>query len=288
MRDAQSKLDQVIAFTGQTIGAGRCRDGARAGRPRSAARRACRPWPTRMRRRRSRSPAAPSRWATTCGWSAASCRAWCAICWCCRSIRRASTIRRSPARASATGCSRWSSRFSREDLLRAFDLLTRAESDIRGAAQPRYHLEMALLRWIHLRKLTPIEDLIAGAGSARTNSSAAASACGSRERARLRHPAPLGRQRRHRLRSAPARSRSPHERRRRPRRRQPPAVPSGRRRRPPSPAVPTASADSRARRSPGERRISRTPCSRRSARRRRCSTTPSSRRRRRSRSAAIG
>jgi DNA polymerase III subunit gamma/tau len=57
-------------------------------------------------------------------------------------------------------------RFSREDLLRAFDLLTRAEADIRGAAQPRYHLEMALLRWIYLRKLTPIEDLIAGAGGA--------------------------------------------------------------------------------------------------------------------------
>jgi DNA polymerase-3 subunit gamma/tau len=54
-------------------------------------------------------------------------------------------------------------RFSREDLLRAFDLLTRAEGDIRGAAQPRYHLEMALLRWIYLRKLVSIEDLIAGA-----------------------------------------------------------------------------------------------------------------------------
>jgi DNA polymerase-3 subunit gamma/tau len=53
-------------------------------------------------------------------------------------------------------------RFSREDLLRAFDGLTRAESDIRGAAQPRYHLEMALLRWIYLRKLVPIEELIAG------------------------------------------------------------------------------------------------------------------------------
>src|SRR6266849_62146 len=56
-------------------------------------------------------------------------------------------------------------RFSREDLLRAFDLLTKAEADIRGAAQPRYHLEMALLRWIHLRKLVSIEDLIAGASS---------------------------------------------------------------------------------------------------------------------------
>jgi len=56
-------------------------------------------------------------------------------------------------------------RFSREDLLRAFDLLTKAETEIRGAAQPRYHLEMALLRWIYLRKLVPIEDLIAGAGA---------------------------------------------------------------------------------------------------------------------------
>jgi DNA polymerase-3 subunit gamma/tau len=55
--------------------------------------------------------------------------------------------------------------FSREDLLRAFDLLTRAETDIRAAAQPRYHLEMALLRWIYLRKLVPIEDLIAGSSS---------------------------------------------------------------------------------------------------------------------------
>jgi len=53
-------------------------------------------------------------------------------------------------------------RFSREDLLRAFDLLARAEQEIRAAAQPRYNFEMALLRWIHLRKLIPIEDLIAG------------------------------------------------------------------------------------------------------------------------------
>ena len=51
-------------------------------------------------------------------------------------------------------------RFSREDLLRAFDVLARAELEIRGAAQPRYHLEMALLRWIHLRKLVPLTDII--------------------------------------------------------------------------------------------------------------------------------
>jgi DNA polymerase-3 subunit gamma/tau len=61
-------------------------------------------------------------------------------------------------------------RFSREDLLRAFDVLTKAETDIRTASQPRHHLEMALLRWIYLRKITPIEDLIAGAATAPTAS----------------------------------------------------------------------------------------------------------------------
>src|SRR5215471_3032456 len=58
-------------------------------------------------------------------------------------------------------------RFSREDLLRAFDLLTKAEADIRSAAQPRYHLEMTLLRWIYLRKLMPIEELIAAVAGSR-------------------------------------------------------------------------------------------------------------------------
>jgi DNA polymerase-3 subunit gamma/tau len=53
-------------------------------------------------------------------------------------------------------------RFSPEDLMRAFDLLTKADADIRGSAQPRYHLEMALLAWIHLRKLVPLSDLIPG------------------------------------------------------------------------------------------------------------------------------
>jgi DNA polymerase III subunit gamma/tau len=50
--------------------------------------------------------------------------------------------------------------FSGEDLMRAFDVLTKAEFDIRSSMQPRFHLEMALLRWIHLRKLVPLSDLI--------------------------------------------------------------------------------------------------------------------------------
>ena len=54
-------------------------------------------------------------------------------------------------------------RFSREDLLRAFDVIARAEFEIRSAAMPRYHLEMALLRWMHLRKLVPLTDLLQGA-----------------------------------------------------------------------------------------------------------------------------
>src|SRR4051812_15041181 len=65
-------------------------------------------------------------------------------------------------------------RFSREDLMRAFDLLAKAETDIRNASHPRYHFEMALLRWMHLRKLVPLMDLIeqlGGAGGGRTAAS---------------------------------------------------------------------------------------------------------------------
>ncbi len=66
-------------------------------------------------------------------------------------------------------------RFSREDLMRAFDVLARAEFEIRGAAQPRHHFEMALLKWIHLRKLVPLTELLTG-GAARAQPAAAAAA----------------------------------------------------------------------------------------------------------------
>lgn len=78
-------------------------------------------------------------------------------------------------------------RSAREDLLRAFDLLTRAEQEIRLSDQPRYNLEMALVRLMHLRKLVPIADLIAQAesmargapGGARSGSPGAAPGRGS-------------------------------------------------------------------------------------------------------------
>jgi DNA polymerase-3 subunit gamma/tau len=50
---------------------------------------------------------------------------------------------------------------SREDLLRAFDVLVKAEQEVKTSDQPRYNVEMALLRLMHLRKLTPLSDLIA-------------------------------------------------------------------------------------------------------------------------------
>jgi len=64
---------------------------------------------------------------------------------------------REPLRALAA-------QFSREDLMRSFDLLSRTEYDIKGSSQPRHHLEMALVKWIHLRKLTPLTELIESVG----------------------------------------------------------------------------------------------------------------------------
>ncbi len=94
-------------------------------------------------------------------------------------------------------------RFSREDLLRAFDLIARAEIDLRNAAEPRYHLEMAFLKWIHLRKLMPLADLIeqlqqggslppaaGGRGAAPAGSLGGASSSGVRRSVAERTPTP--------------------------------------------------------------------------------------------------
>jgi len=164
MRDAQSKLDQVIAFTGQTIAAddvatvlglvGRdlLLDAVQAVADEDA----------------------PAAFALTAravemGYDLrAVCRELSRV------VRDLLVLSVDPSRISDPEIAGESERdrlkalagrFSREDLLRAFDLLTKAEADIRTAAQPRYHLEMAFLRWIYLRKLVSIEDLIASAGS---------------------------------------------------------------------------------------------------------------------------
>jgi DNA polymerase-3 subunit gamma/tau len=165
MRDAQSKLDQVIAFTGKTIttddvatvlgqvGRDLLLDAVQAVADEDA----------------------PAAFALTAravemGYDLrAVCRELSRV------VRDLLVLSVDPSRASdpeIAGDSErerlqtLAARFSREDLLRAFDLLTKAETDIRGAAQPRYHLEMAFLRWMYLRKLVSIEDLIAGTGNA--------------------------------------------------------------------------------------------------------------------------
>ncbi len=162
MRDAQSKLDQVIAFTGQNVtvedvatvlglvGRDLLLDAVQAVADEDAA-----------------AAFAVAGRAVELGYDLRSvCRELSRV------VRDLLVLSVDPARAADAEIAAegerdrllWlASGFSREDLLRAFDLLTGAEADIRQAAQPRHHLEMAFLKWIYLRRLTPIEDLIAGA-----------------------------------------------------------------------------------------------------------------------------
>jgi DNA polymerase-3 subunit gamma/tau len=58
------------------------------------------------------------------------------------------------------------SRFSEEDLSRFFQILLRAEGEIRFALQPRFHLELGLMKLVHARKLQPLETLLAELKSA--------------------------------------------------------------------------------------------------------------------------
>ena len=100
-------------------------------------------------------------------------------------------------------------RFSREDLMRAFDLLGKAEYEIKSASHPRYHFEMVLLRWMHVRKLVPLTELLLGAGAqsagasaqgARASAPASARASAPAAPARVMAPAPA---------SVPARAPAP-------------------------------------------------------------------------------
>src|SRR5690606_27111156 len=42
-------------------------------------------------------------------------------------------------------------------------LLNRAEQEVRSSDQPRFNMEMALLRLMHMRKLVPLTELLQGA-----------------------------------------------------------------------------------------------------------------------------
>jgi DNA polymerase III subunit gamma/tau len=51
--------------------------------------------------------------------------------------------------------------YSEEDLLRIFDILTKAETDLRLAQDPRVTLELALLKMVQMRRLLPFAELVA-------------------------------------------------------------------------------------------------------------------------------
>jgi len=51
--------------------------------------------------------------------------------------------------------------FSREDLLRLFDTFLKTESDLKYSTQARFQLEMGLIELAQIRRLRPLEELIA-------------------------------------------------------------------------------------------------------------------------------
>jgi len=51
--------------------------------------------------------------------------------------------------------------YSEEDLLRALDVLTRAEAELRWAQDPRVTLELALLKMVQMKRLLPFTELVA-------------------------------------------------------------------------------------------------------------------------------
>jgi DNA polymerase-3 subunit gamma/tau len=54
--------------------------------------------------------------------------------------------------------------FGEEDLARFFNLLLRAESEMRYSLQPRFHLELGLMKLVHARRLASLEGLLAQLG----------------------------------------------------------------------------------------------------------------------------
>lgn len=49
-----------------------------------------------------------------------------------------------------------------EDWLRAFQILLRAQNELRYSLEPRFHLELALLKLVHARRLISLESVLAG------------------------------------------------------------------------------------------------------------------------------
>ncbi len=50
--------------------------------------------------------------------------------------------------------------FGEEDLARFFQILLRTEAEMRYSLEPRFHLELGLMKLVHARKLAPLEGLL--------------------------------------------------------------------------------------------------------------------------------
>ncbi|MEN3334155.1 MAG: polymerase subunit gamma/tau [Blastocatellia bacterium] len=50
--------------------------------------------------------------------------------------------------------------FSEQDIVRFFSILTKTEQDIRNSTQPRFHLEIGLMKLVHSRRLYLLEEAI--------------------------------------------------------------------------------------------------------------------------------
>ena len=57
--------------------------------------------------------------------------------------------------------------FSEEDIARFFQILVRTENEMRHALNPRFHLELGLIKMVHAGKLASLESLLAELGGGR-------------------------------------------------------------------------------------------------------------------------
>jgi DNA polymerase III subunit gamma/tau len=56
----------------------------------------------------------------------------------------------------------FASHFSEEDLTRFFSILVATDGELRWSSQPRFHLEMGLMKIVQAKRLVPIEELLTG------------------------------------------------------------------------------------------------------------------------------
>jgi DNA polymerase-3 subunit gamma/tau len=56
---------------------------------------------------------------------------------------------------------------SEEDISRSFQILLRTQGELRYSLQPRFHLELGLMKLVHARKLASLESLLAEIGGSR-------------------------------------------------------------------------------------------------------------------------